>query len=132
MLRVATGRMRALFDEWKLHGGAQLVLRSRFVRPLISRAAEIIFWHGHEWTGTTWMGVPAMKYPGDAWTYQEIIFDTKPDLIIETGTNRGGSALFLAHMFDLVGKGRVMTIDIESRSGLPVHPRITYLTGSSV
>jgi len=78
------------------------------------------------------MGLPVMKYPGDAWTYQEIIFDTKPDLIIETGTHQGGSALFLAHMCDLLGKGRVVTVDIEARPGRPVHPRITYVTGSSV
>jgi len=125
-------RWKSLLDEYRQHGLGQLVLRSRWVRPLVTRAYEIIFWHSYGWTGTKWMGVPAMKYAADAWTYQEIIFDTRPDLIIETGTNRGGSALFLAHMFDLVGAGRVVTIDIEEVPDRPEHPRITYVTGSSV
>lgn len=116
-------RLGVLLEECRAHGLGQLVLRSRFVRPLITRAAENVFWHGYTWAGTTWMGVPAMKYAGDAWTYQEIIFDLKPDLIIEIGTNRGGSALFLAHMCDLVGKGRVVIIDIEDLPGRPAHPR---------
>jgi cephalosporin hydroxylase len=77
------------------------------------------------------MGVPAMKYSADAWTYQEIIFETRPDLIIETGTNRGGSALFLAHMCEIVGRGQVVTVDIEERPGRPAHPRIHYIAGSS-
>jgi len=35
--------------------------------------------------------------------YQEIMFEVKPDLIMETGTYRGGSALFFAHLCDLPG-----------------------------
>jgi cephalosporin hydroxylase len=132
MAHMATSGWKGVFDEWRRHGAGQMVLRSRFVRPWLTRAAEIIYWHSYTWAGTTWMGVPAMKYPADAWTYQEILFDTKPDLIIETGTNRGGSALFLAHMCDLMGRGRVITVDIEPRPDRPAHPRITYVTGSSL
>ena len=123
MARMATKGWKGLLEEWERHGAGQLVLRSRYVRPLIARAAEIVYWHSYAWTGTTWMGVPAMKYPADAWSYQEIMFETKPDLIIETGTNRGGSALFLAHMFDLIGKGRVVTVDIETRPDRPIPAR---------
>lgn len=125
-------RLKALFEECRRHGPGQLVLRSRWVRPLAMRASEIIFWHSFAWAATKWMGVPAMKYPADAWTYQEIIFETRPDLIIETGTHRGGSALFLANMFDLVGSGQVMTIDVEQRPDRPAHSRITYVIGSSI
>ena len=51
--------------------------------------------------------------------------------IIETGTESGGSALYLACVCDLVQKGRVITVDIEDREGRPRHPRIQYLLGSS-
>jgi len=79
---------------------------------------------------TSWMGVPCLKCPLDLWIYQEIIFELRPDLIIETGTNLGGSALYLAHLLDIVGKGAVVTVDIAALPR-PAHPRITYLQGSS-
>lgn len=79
---------------------------------------------------STWMGFPAIKNPVDAWIYQEIIFETKPDLIIETGSFKGGSALFFANMFDLLGNGRVISIDTKGYDK-PEHQRIKWLTGSS-
>ena len=69
--------------------------------------------------------------PLDMWVYQEILHELKPDLIIETGTYHGASAYFLASMCDLLGKGEIVTIDIEGRPGRPEHPRIEYVTGSS-
>ena len=80
---------------------------------------------------TFWFGVPAMKNPLDLWIYQEIIFETRPDIIIECGTFRGGSALFFASLCDLLGNGKVLTIDIEDHEGRPQHNRIIYLHGSS-
>ena len=80
---------------------------------------------------TTWMGVPCLKCPMDLWAYQEILAEVRPDLVIETGTHLGGSALYLAHVLDLLGHGDVITIDVLERSGRPVHPRIRYATGSS-
>lgn len=80
---------------------------------------------------TYWMGVPALKCPLDLWIYQEILFETKPDLIIECGTKRGGTAFFLASICDLVNKGRIITIDITDFPDKPNHNRITYLHGSS-
>lgn len=64
---------------------------------------------------TSWMQVPCFKCPLDLWIYQEIIAEIQPDLIIETGTLFGGSALFMAHMLDIIGKGEVITIDIQER-----------------
>jgi cephalosporin hydroxylase len=84
------------------------------------------------WRNTFYMGHAILKCPLDLWHYQEILHETRPDLIIETGTAFGGSALYLAHLCDLLGAGRVVTVDIESRAGRPQHPRITYVTGSSV
>lgn len=84
------------------------------------------------WRNTFWMGHPILKCPLDLWLYQELIHKLRPEVIIETGTAFGASAHFLATMMDLVGTGRVITIDVEDRPGRPTHPRVTYLTGSSV
>lgn len=83
------------------------------------------------WSNTFWQGTPVLKCPLDLWIYQELIYEIKPDLIIECGTNSGGSALFLASMCDLVDNGKIVSIDIEVLPGRPEHSRITYLTGSS-
>jgi cephalosporin hydroxylase len=84
------------------------------------------------WMFTTWLGTQVLKNPLDLWIYQELLARTRPYVIVETGTFAGGSALYLASICDLLGQGRVITIDIEERPGRPTHPRITYLTGSSV
>ena len=80
---------------------------------------------------TYWMNIPCLKCPLDLWIYQEIIAAIRPGLIIETGTHMGGSALFMAHMLDLIGQGKIITIDIVDHPGRPIHPRITYVKGSS-
>ena len=82
-------------------------------------------------TGVTWLGRPIWQNVFDLWTTQEIIAQLRPALIIECGTNRGGSALFYAHLFDLMGHGRVITVDVEKMHELS-HPRVTWLIGSSV
>jgi cephalosporin hydroxylase len=79
---------------------------------------------------TTWLGTPIWQNVLDLWTIQESIAEVKPSLLIETGTNRGGSALFYAHLMDLMDHGRVLTIDIEDLNELD-HPRVEFLHGSS-
>ena len=83
------------------------------------------------WMNTYWLGIPVEKSPLDMWIYQEIIFDTKPDVLVEAGTFKGGSAFFFASIFDLLKRGRVLTIDIDEYPGTPKDERITYLLGSS-
>ena len=78
-----------------------------------------------------WLGHECQKTPGDMWAYQEIIFETKPDLIVECGTFNGGSALYFASLLELSGKGEIISIDVEDRPGRPTHPRIHYISGSS-
>lgn len=87
---------------------------------------------GKTWSSTRWLGASVLKCPMDLWAYQELLFRLKPDLVVECGTYRGGSTLFLASVCDMLGHGKVLSIDIEARSGLPVHPRIAYLHGSSI
>lgn len=84
-----------------------------------------------------WQGYKATKYPNDLIVYQQIIHKFKPEVIIECGTDRGGSALFFANMFDLEGQGHVITIDKNNdrrmrEKKLPKHPRITYINGNTV
>ena len=84
------------------------------------------------WRNTYFMGTAILKCPLDLWLYQEILHAVRPAVIVETGTAFGGSALYLASICDILDTGRIITIDIEERTGRPEHPRITYLTGSSV
>jgi cephalosporin hydroxylase len=84
------------------------------------------------WRNTWWLGVQVAKCPLDLWIYQELLVELRPDLVIETGTLNGGSALFLASCMDTIDAGRVITVDISERPGRPSHQRITYVTGSSV
>lgn len=71
------------------------------------------------------------KCPLDLFMYQEILYEQKPDLVIECGTWHGGSALYLAHLMDIMQHGMVISIDINRWVGFPQHSRIVYLTGSS-
>ena len=82
-------------------------------------------------SGVTWLGQPIWQNIFDLWTIQETLFEIKPALLIECGTNRGGSAFFYASLFDLMGHGRVVTVDVEKMHEIS-HPRITFLVGDSV
>jgi cephalosporin hydroxylase len=84
------------------------------------------------WGNTAWLGVPVWKNPLDLWVCQEIMFEVKPALIVETGTYRGGSAYYFASICDLLGSGNVVTIDRMGNYGRPTHPRVEYVKGSSV
>jgi len=83
---------------------------------------------------TTWMGVPAFKNPYDFWVYQEIIYQQKPDFIIEIGNAIGGTLLALAYLCDIIGKGQVIGIDINHQrihEKVKKHPRIVLLEGDA-
>lgn len=80
----------------------------------------------------TYFGTPILKNPVDLLAYQQIVFDTAPDVIVETGTHHGGSALYLAHLCELMGRGHVVTIDWARATPLmPEHRRLSYVTGDS-
>lgn len=110
---------------------------SRFPAKLVSSALvngfQNLAYNRRLWEQVNWRGVPILKYPTDLFVYEEMIYELKPDVILDIGTYKGGSALYFATMFDLMGidAGRVISVDIESRTGLPEHTRITYLVGSS-
>jgi len=80
-----------------------------------------------------WRGVPLLKNPLDCWVYQEIIVETRPDVLVELGVAFGGSATFFADVMQLMGHGEVLGIDISlERARGVTHPRATFLEGSSV
>ena len=110
---------------------ARFRLDRRLDRAAVSRAHDVLY-ESDAWTQATWLGAQALKNPLDLWVYQEIMFETEPALVVETGTYRGGSALFLATLCDLMGRGEVVSIDIEpERDDFPEHARIRYLAGRS-
>lgn len=99
------------------YGAAQHVdWRSKY-QAFIVRQFHIVFYSGQTWIANRWLGIPAEQNPNDVWITQEIISEVKPDLIIETGTSRGGSALIWATILCQVNPGgRVLTIDVEDRT----------------
>ena len=88
----------------------------------------------------SWMGRPIIKYPADMVIQQELMWQLKPDLIIETGIAHGGSIIFSASMMEMMGiEGEVVGVDIDIRShnreliqDHPVFDRITMYEGSSI
>jgi cephalosporin hydroxylase len=94
------------------------------------------FWRaGQLWGNNRWLGVQALKGPWDVWIAQEILWETRPDLVVETGVYAGGSTLFYADMFELIGHGRVLGVDVDLsgvHSRVAEHPRVTLIEGSSV
>ncbi len=77
-----------------------------------------------------WLGKPIWQNVTDAWLIQETLVDRDVDLVIECGTNRGGSAYYMGTIFDLLGRGNVISIDIEARAEVD-HPRVQFLIGDS-
>jgi cephalosporin hydroxylase len=88
-----------------------------------------------------WLGIPIIQMPGDLVMFQEIVYSTQPDLVIEIGVARGGSLVFWASMQELCGikGGRVLGVDIDIRShtkqaidSSTMKDRIHILQGSSI
>ena len=87
----------------------------------------------------TWLGVPIIQFPEDIVIMQELIYRVKPDVIVETGVAHGGTAVFYASLLELLGKGKVIGVDIEIRKNneltIKSHflsKRINLIQGSSV
>lgn len=97
----------------------------------IANLYQHLYHYSQVWQNTFFLGHHILKCPLDLWIYQEMIFELKPDLIIETGTFHGASALYLATLCDIVGQGEIITIDINFIPNRPQHSRITHLLGSS-
>jgi cephalosporin hydroxylase len=87
----------------------------------------------------TWLGRPIIQLPDDLVRVQEVIYQLKPDVIIETGVAHGGSLIFYASLCRIMGTGRVIGVDVEirphNRAAIASHPlaeSITLIEGDSV
>ncbi|MEM1049398.1 MAG: CmcI family methyltransferase [Pseudomonadota bacterium] len=106
---------------------------------IVSRAWLRAGWDAKHVYTFSWLGRPIIQLPEDMIRMQETIDRIRPDVILETGIAHGGSAVFFASVMKLLGKGRVVSVDIEirdhNRKALETHPLkplITLIEGDSV
>lgn len=118
--------------------GASLNLYSDEAYRVLSDLWVKVGWNQKYSYTFSWLGVPVIQLPEDLVRYQEAVFSLKPDVIIETGVAHGGSAVLSASLCKLIGKGRVIAVDIEirphNRKRIEEHPLsdlITLIEGSS-
>jgi cephalosporin hydroxylase len=101
------------------------------IHPIVARLYhEHLLRYTDDFKSLTWLGRPMLQDPHDLQVIQETLFEQKPALLIETGTHQAGAALFYCSLFDLMGHGRLVSIDIEKLHDLS-HPRARFLIGSS-
>jgi cephalosporin hydroxylase len=125
--------LRSLFEKIIQTSFQNLYNVSRILDPAIISLFNQLYYNASNatWDDMRFLGTPVLKSVSDLWMYQEIIYERRPDVIVECGTHAGGSALYLASLCDLIHHGTVLSIDITEVQGRPQHPRIKYLTGSS-
>src|SRR5207244_12678203 len=116
----------------------RLPLYSREAFELLSDQWVRVGWSARYPYTFTWLGRPIIQLPEDMVRAQEVIYRVQPDVLIETGVAHGGSMIFYASLFEAMGKGRVISIDIEirphNRTAIEAHrmkKRITLIERSS-
>jgi cephalosporin hydroxylase len=127
---------RAAFEEHKRKQSLALGAdREVFDKALDAICAADAYDYPYLWS---WLGVPVIQLPADIMATQEVIWATKPDVIVETGVARGGSVLFMASLLELIGKGKVVGVDIDirahNRDSIEKHPmakRVVLIEGPS-
>lgn len=116
----------------------ELQLYSKESFEVLSQIWNVVGWNEKYAYTFTWQGRPIIQLPEDMIRTQEVIYDLKPDIIIETGVAHGGSLIYYASLCKMNGKGKVIGVDIEirphNRKAIEEHelfPYITLLEGSS-
>jgi cephalosporin hydroxylase len=106
---------------------------------ILSRAWLRVGWDQKYVYSFSWMGRPIIQLPEDILRIQEVLYRVKPDVLIETGVAHGGSLVFYASLFQAMGRGRVIGVDIEirphNRKAIEAHemaPLISLVEGISV
>jgi cephalosporin hydroxylase len=120
LTRLRTAAINKAFAVWDRTGSG----------PVASLYHHDLIYKTGNFRSLEWLNVPIWQNPLDLWTIQEAISSVKPGLLVETGTDQGGSALFYANLMDLLGQGEVITIDIVQKHDVN-HPRVKFLHGSS-
>lgn len=92
--------------------------------------------HAYQWN---WLGLPIIQMTEDVMAAQELIWEIKPDVIVETGIAWGGSMVLYASILELIGKGSVIGVDVVLPQGnidrimaYPFSKRISMICGSSI
>lgn len=109
-----------------------LPLCSKEAFELLSHFWVTVGWNQKYTYTFTWLGRPTIQLPEDMIRAQEVIYQVKPDVIIETGVAHGGSLIYYASLCKLIGKGRVIGIEIEmrpqNRLAIEAHPLFSLIT----
>lgn len=124
------GRLRARMNDGAIRRRAP----ARYRRLLRQRVSDWLLesYHPAVIQGSTWFGVPAMKSPLDAWIYQEILYEVRPQVVVELGNAIGGGALYLASLLDLLGdNGQVVCVDYAHGEFRAAHDRIVTVSGDT-
>lgn len=113
--------------------GAKPLRRDEYDKKYSMTLAQWLLYHQEEivFTKASWMGTTIWKNPFDLLIYQEIIYEIKPDVIVEIGSRYGGSTKYFAQLLDLIGNGIVISIDLDRSHYDLVHGRVITLTGNS-
>jgi cephalosporin hydroxylase len=107
----------------------------RVLADLFTRAG----WQNKLSYEVTWLGIPIIQLPEDIVIVQELIWRIRPEVIVECGVAHGGALVLYASVLELLGRGRVVGVDVEirkyNRLAIESHPlakRITLIEGSSI
>jgi cephalosporin hydroxylase len=113
-------------------GERSLPLYSDEAFEIVSREWVKIGWNQKYPYTFSWMGRPLIQLPEDLVRIQEVIWDVRPDVILETGVAHGGSLIFYASLCQAMGTGRVIGLDIEirapNRAAIEAHPLASLIT----
>jgi cephalosporin hydroxylase len=128
---------RIAFEDSKRHQSLALGQDEAVFRQSLDLVTALdAYDYSYLWS---WMGVPIIQMPADVMATQEVIWATRPDVIIETGVARGGSVLFMASLLEMIGHGKVIGVDIDirahNRDSVETHPmskRVVMIEGGSV
>lgn len=129
---------KGVVSEESDKGSLTFPIGSQEAFQIISRAWLRSGWDAKYVYSFTWLGRPIIQLPEDLLRLQEVIFNVKPDYIIETGVAHGGGLIFYASLCQCMAKGKVIGIDIEirpqNRKAIEEHilsPLITLVEGDS-
>lgn len=134
---------KLLYSNPHIHAIAKLYGdHSNFERLLDMTLKDYLYYHyyyihqGYRYGASDlqqrWLGHDLIKTPMDCWIYQELIWETKPDIVLEFGVMFGGASHFYASILDLVGHGEVIGVDITLSKVKEIrNKRISYIEGSS-
>lgn len=120
-------------------GSSEIPLYSQQAFEILSREWVRVGWACNCYFTLNWFGRPILQLPEDLIRLQEVVYDLRPDVIIECGIYHGGSMLFHATLCEAMGNGRVIGIDKhvapDTRDAIARHRlshRIEMVEGDSV